>query len=476
MKVQAQGGPAVTLCELPAYDFWGGAWSPDSETIVFSSHVPSELYEVPARGGRPDLLISTKDLEPAIEQPVSWIARPHFLPAEAGPRVLAFVLGASTGHIVMVQDLDTGRHEVLGPGEAPFYAPSGHLIYQPAGRTYDLWARSFDLDTLKPTGEAFPIARNSRGPTVSEDGTLVYLDGLDGVEEHLVWLDRDGKRVEETGLTAASISSPALSADGGLIAVAIGGSNEDVWVYDRARGTKTRLTTASEDENRPVWSPRGQQVAFTSERRGNSDILLVPAAGGAAEQELATTPLWEVLFDWSRNGRYILYNVSDPGTEVDIWYLERTGDGGAWESHLFLQTPFAEQAAKFSPNGRYVAYQSNESGRFEIYVQPFPEGGRKVTVSKNGGTNVRWNPDGSEIFYAEGGTLMAVRVSMSDQDFSVGPATKLFNHPKLGEFQRTNYDVSLDGRRFLVPQLVGEMAHPAIRIVQNWYEEFRDRE
>ena len=109
-------------------------------------------------------------------------------------------------------------------------------------------------------------------------------------------------------------------------------------------------------------------------------------------------------------------------------------------------------------------------------MQPFPEGGRKVTVSKNGGTNVRWNPDGSEIFYAEGGTLMAVRVSMSDQDFSVGPATKLFNHPKLGEFQRTNYDVSLDGRRFLVPQLVGEMAHPAIRIVQNWYEEFRDRE
>ena len=336
MKVQAQGGPAVTLCELPAYDFWGGAWSPDSETIVVSSHVPSELYEVPARGGRPDLLISTKDLEPAIEQPVSWIARPHFLPAEAGPRVLAFVLGASTGHIVMVQDLDTGRHEVLGPGEAPFYAPSGHLIYQPAGRTYDLWARSFDLDTLKPTGEAFPIARNSRGPTVSEDGTLVYLDGLDGVEEHLVWLDRDGKRVEETGLTAASISSPALSADGGLIAVAIGGSNEDVWVYDRARGTKTRLTTASEDENRPVWSPRGQQVAFTSERRGNSDILLVPAAGGAAEQELATTPLWEVLFDWSRNGRYIfdwsrngryiLYNVSDPGTEVDIWYLERTAE------------------------------------------------------------------------------------------------------------------------------------------------------
>ena len=164
------------------------------------------------------------------------------------------------------------------------------------------------------------------------------------------------------------------------------------------------------------------------------------------------------------------------GTEVDIWYLERGEDGGDWKPRPFLQTRFGERAAKFSPDGRYVAYHSDESGRFEIYVQPFPEGGRKVTVSSNGGTNVRWSPDGSEIFYVEGGTLVAVRVSMSDQDFSVGAAAKLFHHPKLGEWQRTNYDVSPDGRRFLVPQVVGETAHPAIRVVQNWFEEFRERE
>jgi hypothetical protein len=398
------------------------------------------------------------------------------LPAEAGPRVLAFVFGGLTGHILIVQDLDNSRYEILGPGEAPFYTPSGHLVYQPAGRTYDLWARAFDLDTLKTTGVAFPIAQNGRGPTVSADGTLVYLDGLDAVREQLVWLDRSGEKVAETGLQATAISSPTISADGRLIAVAIGGANEDVWVYDSARGTKTRLTTASEDENRPVWSPRAQYVAFTSERRGNADILVVPTASGAKEEELAITSLWEFPLDWSRDGRYILYDVLDSGTEADIWYLNRAGDGGDWQSHPFLQTRFAEQGAKFSPNGRYVAYQSNESGRFEIYVQPFPEGGRKVTVSSNGGTNVRWSPDGSEIFYVEGGTLMVVRVSMSDQDFSVGPGTKLFHHPKLGEWQRTNYDVSPDGRQFLVPEAVGATAHPAIRVVQNWYEEYRDRE
>ena len=475
-RAPVHGGPAVTLCELPAFDFWGAAWSTDSEMIVFSSRVPSELYEVPARGGRPDLLISTKDLENTTGQTVGWIARPHFLPAEAGPRVLAFVFGAETGHIVIVQDLDTGRHEVLGPGEAPFYAPSGHLVYQPAGRTYDLWARSFDLDTLKPTGEAFPIARNGRGPTVSADGTLVYLDGLDAIEEQLVWLDRDGETVAETGLKAAAISSPTLSADGRRIAVAIGGANEDVWVYDRSSGTKTRLTTAAEDENRPVWSPDGQQIAFASERAGNNDVLLRPAAGGGEDKELVATPLLERPWDWSIDGRYLLYEASDPGTEVDIWYLERGEDGGDWKPRPFLQTRFGERAAKFSPDGRYVAYHSDESGRFEIYVQPFPEGGRKVTVSSNGGTNVRWSPDGSEIFYVEGGTLVAVRVSMSDQDFSVGAAAKLFHHPKLGEWQRTNYDVSPDGRRFLVPQVVGETAHPAIRVVQNWFEEFRERE
>lgn len=329
---------------------------------------------------------------------------------------------------------------------------------------------------MRPTGVAFPIARNGRGPTVSADGTLVYLDGIDAVREQLVWLDRSGEKVAETGLQAAAISSPTISADGRFIAAAIGGANEDVWVYDTARGTKTRLTTASEDENRPVWSPSLQYVAFTSERRGNADILVVPTASGAKQEELATTSRWEMLCDWSRDGRYILYDALDPGTEVDIWYLNRVGDGGDGQSHAFLQTRFAERLAKFSPDGRYLAYQSNESGRFEIYVQPFPEGGRKVTVSSNGGTNVRWSPDGSEIFYVEGGTLVAVRVSMSGQDFSVGPGTKLFHYPKLGEWQRTNYDVSPDGRRFLVPQAVGETAHPAIRVVQNWFEEFRDRE
>ena len=194
---------------------------------------------------------------------------------------------------------------------------------------------------------------------------------------------------------------------------------------------------------------------------------------------LAATPLHETLSDWSRDGTYLLYHLDDPETGADLWYLERNENGRGWEPHLFLQTPFSERVPRFSPDGRYVAYVSEESGQMEVYVQPFPEGGRKVTVSSNGGTKVRWSRDGKELFYVEGQTLVAVSVS-SGSIFSVGSATRLFEHPGLGP--GTNYapyDVSADGQRFILAEPVGaggEAPEPSIRVVLNWYEEFRDRE
>ncbi len=180
----------------------------------------------------------------------------------------------------------------------------------------------------------------------------------------------------------------------------------------------------------------------------------------------------------SRDGKYILYSRIDPETADDLWYLERKEDGSGWEPHPFLQTSFSERTAKFSPDGRYVAYVSDESGQNEVYVQPFPEGGRKVTVSSNGGTKVRWSRDGKELFYVEGQTLVAVSVS-SGSSFSVGSATRLFEHPGLG--LATNYapyDVSADGQRFILAESVeeGADAQPSIRVVQNWFAEFRDRD
>ncbi len=181
----------------------------------------------------------------------------------------------------------------------------------------------------------------------------------------------------------------------------------------------------------------------------------------------------ESVFDWSRDGKYLLYDRLDPETGIDLWCLERDADGGDWTPHPFLRTPFDEAMPRFSPDGRYVAYASNESDRNEVYVQRFPEGGRKITVSIAGGERVRWSRNGKELFYVEGENLMAVSVS-SVSSFSVGPATRLFAHPSL---IFTTYDVSADGQRFILPEPVGgEAPEPSIRVVENWFAEFRDRE
>ena len=328
--------------------------------------------------------------------------------------------------------------------------------------------------------KAFPISENSHGPTVAADQTLVYLGSYGSGQRQLVWLDRGGEKTGEIGEAQEGIGDPALSPDGRLVAItATEGSNQDVWVYDIARGVRTRLSTDPEGDWRPVWSPAGDEVAFTSDRAGSFDIFLRQADGSGEEQVLAATPRTELLSDWSRDGKYLLYHLQEPETAADLWYLERNEDGSGWEPHPLLQTPFHEVAPRFSPDGRYVAYVSNESGQNEVYVQPFPEGGRKVTVSSNGGRKVRWSRDGKELFYVEGETLVAVSVS-SGSGFSVGSAIRLFEHPGLRPgFNYAPYDVSADGQRFILAEPVGEGAdapEPSVHVVMNWYEEFRNRE
>ena len=280
-KVSVQGGLAIRVCELLGGSLLGGTWSPDGEVIVFSSGPPYVLYEVPGRGGTPNLLISPEESEGSPGGPTGSIVWPHFLPSEAGARVLLFAFGSPSEQTMMVQNLETGQRELLGPGAMPFYSPSGHLVSQSGSLTHDLWALPFSLDTLRATGEGFPISENSRGPTVAADQTLVYLDGSDPGRQQLVWLDRRGEKTGEIGQAQEAIDSPALSPDGLLVAVtATEGSNQDVWVYDIARGVRTRLSSAPESDRRPVWSPAGDQVAFTSERATRTSSFAKPMAAG----------------------------------------------------------------------------------------------------------------------------------------------------------------------------------------------------
>ena len=245
-KVPVRGGPASRICELPGSIF-GGSWSPDSELIVFSSRAdgsgPPVLYEVPAKGGTPQVLVSAEGSDASPEGPRGGITDPHFLPAGAGSRFLLFTFGSPSGarlwpgrsvspeRTMMIQDLESGRREILGPGTLPVYAAGGYLVYQTSPSTHDLWALPFSLDTLQATGEAFPIAQGARVPTVSADGTLVFVDSIGTGQEQLVWLDRRGEKTREFGRAQEFIVDLAISPEGNKVAVsATENGNQDIWV------------------------------------------------------------------------------------------------------------------------------------------------------------------------------------------------------------------------------------------------------
>ena len=223
-----------------------------------------------------------------------------------------------------------------------------------------------------------------------------------------------------------------------------------------------------------AWRPAPQEIAFFSFRSGGTDSFLRRADGGGEVKASITTPLVDVVSDWSRDGKYLLYGGGEDAQAMDIRYLERTDQGG-WEPHVFLATPFSERSAKLSPDGRFVAYSSDESGQYEVYVQPFPEGGRRITVSSNGGTQPLWSRNGRELFYFEESTLIAVSVK-TKPTFSAASATRLFEHPRLARSFYPQYDVSADGERFVIAEPTGETGQGSrIHVVQNWLSGFQGR-
>ena len=474
-SVPVQGGPAIRLCELSKQVVLIGTWSPDGEVIVFSAIQPSGLYQVPALGGTPELLILPSESDESSKEPAEGNLWPHFLPREAGARVL--VSGTSSSWpTLMVHDLENGRHERLGSGASPFYSPTGHLVYRADAITNELWALPFSLEILRAVGDPFPIVQNGRDASVSSDGTLVYLGNSGSTEQQLVWRDRQGKKAGEIGPVWEETNMPALSPDGRHLAfTAREGTNVDIRILNLDRAVMTRLTSDPGVEWRSIWSPKGEQLAFRANWAGNVDIFLQRTDGVGDARALVPTPLNEYVTDWSPNGKYLFYTQEHPKTGDDIWYLERSEDGTDWEARRFRRTSFNETAAKFSRDGKFVAYVSDQSGRFEVYVQSFPEVGRSLPVSAGGGRQPLWSRDGSELFYVEGNTLMTVPVS-THSGFSTGTPTPLFelqNPPRLLTLQ---YDVSADGQRFVVVEPAGEAPQPVIRVVQNWFEEFRERE
>ena len=418
-KVAVTGGPAVSLSQRPSGNFVGGTWNPNGESIVFSVAL-RRLYQTPARGGA---VAFVEDPRESQSPRRFWF--PHFLPLDDGRQVLLPAVREGNESRIVARDLDSGTETVVGKGSLPVYSPGGHVLYQTSRSAPGIWALPFSAETLTAAGEPFLVAERGRTPSVSADGTLVYLDSPGAGGRQLVWRDRKGQKVGRIGLPQESISMPAVSPDESRVAVVgLENGNQDIWIHNLRRPEKTRLTFDGDADIRPTWSPSGKRLAFSSLRQRDWDIFIKRADGAGGVTPLVANSLVGLVTDWSRDEKFVLFRRDDPKTGPDLWYLQ-SKDEGSSEVLPILQTPFAERAGKLSPDGRYVAYISDETGRHEIYVEEFPNRGGKSQVSTTGGVQPRWSRDGKELFYVEDGSLIAVSVT-TKPNFSTGARRKLF--------------------------------------------------
>jgi Tol biopolymer transport system component len=285
----------------------------------------------------------------------------------------------------------------------------------------------------------------------------------------LVWIDREGRVVGDAGPENV-YSSLRIAPDGQRVAIGVRDASgvDDQWLLDVTRRTMTRFTFDRRRETWPVWSPDGRQIAFGSNRSGIYQLYRKDARGGNAEQAIASSGAAKVPSDWSPDGRYLLYSDNDLNDADDISAWPLSGDP---KPIPVVSTPFNEQSGQFSPDGKWIAYQSNESGRFEIYVQAFPASGGKWQVSTAGGRSPRWRADGKELFYftptEDSQMVMAVDVGLGNGNVELGAPHRLFS-TSMPTGNSYPYDVARDGQRFLVQQLLPESAAPPLTVILNW--------
>ena len=473
-RVPVSGGPTVDICSLPGTGrFFLAAWRPDGESIVFASQNPIRLFEVSARGGELRVLVDR-----AVEGTDVSASSPQFLL----DRILLYRVGSdpSRGETLVARDMETGAEQEW-PLSAGFfvYSRTGHILYQLHFLfTGELWALPFSSDPLGPSGDSFPIANNASWPSVADAGVLVYRQ--DGVPQSMRVriVGRSGTEIDDTDRRWRIAMQPTFSLDGRrLIGVLGNDDTQDIWLYNLINRNWTRLTADLGREIFPVWAPDEERVAFAS-NRGRDFGIYVQSAEPSEAQLLLDTPGLEVTTDWNRAAdRILYYRVESDERGRDLWYLEPDGRGG-YAPKLFLSEPFNQRSGAFSPDGRWVAYVTDQEGPNEVYVRKFPEGTPVHKVSRQGGEAPRWRGNGQQLYYVEGQTLVAVDVNLDDE-FSFGAPQPLFSDPVLLDdpiFRR--YDVAPDGQTFAVASLSPEAlaSSPVIRVVENWFEEFRDRE
>ena len=462
--VPLSGGTPLTLRDR--VDGAGLTWTTD-QSILYNPGTATGIWQIPAAGGEATAVTQPggKDNEQRF---------PEVLPNGKG--LLFSARGGVTDDQVYVESLQTHERRSLVQGSAPHYLSTGHLVFVQAGT---LFAVRFDAERLEATGTPVAViegVRQARSgqPLIgySEVGSIVYVSANTETESNtLVWVDRAGAE-QPTGASGRPYAQPRLAPDGRRVVTSLRGDTEDLWMLDLARGTSSRLTAES-NTSFPVWTPDGLRLTLASAKDGSYDIYWRPVDGSAPDERLLSGSWPNYPFSWSPDGRYLAYVSVSPTTLQDIHVL-RSGEGGA--STPFLETQFREGGPVFSPDGKWIAYVSDESGRFEVYVRPFPGPGEKWPISVDGGNEVVWPRSGRQLFYRTGDRIMAVDVETAPA-FSAGKPRVLFEKA----YERSialwaNFDASPDGQRLLMVKRENP-SPPAlhINVVLNWLEELKAR-
>jgi eukaryotic-like serine/threonine-protein kinase len=474
-KVDIGGGTVQAICDAPSGR--GGSWNQDG-VIVFtpSGQLNDGLYRVPASGGTP-----TQITMPDASQGVNTHRWPMFLPDGRHFLYLAAnVAGRTDQDAIYVGALDSNEKRFVTRATAnAAYATPGYLLYY---REKTLFAQRFDANKMELSGEAVPLStdvaylpRILRAVYAASDGGLLVAQSGSGVSlSRLVWYDRKGNEIGAVGKPDV-YANVALAPNGKTVALDktdAGSQNTDVWTYDLQRDSIKRLTFDPAIDSTPMWSPDGTRLLFAS-NRGHHFGLYVKNADGAEEEKPLALGASEKAdnypSDWSQDEKYILY---ESGKELWVAAMPEL------KTRVFVSVPATVKNGQFSPDGKWVAYTSNESGKWEIYVTSFPEARGKWQLSSAGGTQPRWRGDGKELFYlASDGKMMAVPVTAGANFDARAPVTLFQANPRelVATSERVTYDVTKDGQRLLINTLVKNAEAQPMSVILNWDGELKKR-
>jgi eukaryotic-like serine/threonine-protein kinase len=466
-KVATQGGTPVTLCDAP--EVLGGSWNENGQIVIAMRS--QGLKRVSAEGGTPEPVTTPDQSRGEIDHHA-----PHWLP---GGKAFLFTLHAGPEVFrVAVRSLDSGEQRTLiEDGFDARYAESGHIVY---GRANTLLAAPFDLERLSITGPSVPVVENATtiddsgvaGFSLASDGTLVFLPAIPIGGRRLTWVDRTGK-AEALPSPPQGYDYPSLSPDGRRVAVQISeGARNNIFVYELGTDLLRRVTLDG-SESRPVWSSDGKRLTYAARRKEQRHIFWHALDGSAAAESLVMSrnDVWPG--GWTPDGAGLVYIESHPTEISDIKLLRR--DGNASGIVPLVEGPTEDRWPSVSPDGRWILFSAMDRRTYQVYVRPFA-GGAPFQVSTDGGMQARWSRDGREVFYRVSGRMMRAPIQ-TEPELIVGKPEQLFAAAyHFSEDGPPNYDVSADGKRFLMITRGAEEQSPsAIRVVVDWYEELKRR-